>query len=167
MLYAAVCLIAIYTLRSIIVNSRRNKYAVLIHEAGHAVITHLLGKEFCEIRVSNDRLTGEVEGCEVENPTAEDHKDIIRIYMAGTVACDVAFGNPYKDKGFDDMTSIETLLLSHPEIYAGVSKEQFLYTLRHETYQLVKTNFDMVKTLANSLKTKNVLSYAEASNIFS
>lgn len=152
----------------VVLSTKKKTDSVFIHEAGHAVVTHALGKEFTHIRINTCGVRGEVEGVAVENPTVEDHLDTIRIYMAGTIACELFIGgnlNRFADEGFHDNLEISRLLYSNPELLAGKSKEQFLYTLNYETTKLLLANTDKVRKLADILETKNILTYDESQYI--
>lgn len=139
--------------------------SVYIHEAGHAVVTHALGREFTAIRVNHHGVRGEVEGLALTNPTVADHLDTIRIYMAGSAACQLFIGgrfNNYEDEAFYDNQQIAILMRNYPEMLDGKSEAEFLHTLRYETNNLLQDNANKVRELAKTLETNSSMTYAES-----
>lgn len=150
--------------------AKKNKKidVVAVHEAGHAVVTHALDKEFSCIRIHHKDTRGEVVGIPLSNPSLEDHKDLIRIYMAGTIACELFINsrwNRFPDDGFHDNLQIECILRDNPELLVGTSKERFLYELQYETRQILLKKADKVKAVVELLETKNSLSNDEVQGI--
>ena len=141
---------------------------VAVHEAGHAVVTQALGKEFHCIRVHHKDALGEVVGMPLVNPSLDDYKDHIRIYLAGTIACELFIAsrwNRFPDDGFHDNLQIGHILRDNPELLVGTSEEKFLYELQYETRQILLKNANKVKAVVELLETKNILSNDEVQEI--
>lgn len=155
------------TLMVVIVRKTKAKkraiHPTYLHEARHAVVSFVLGKRIVSVHADHEAGTGHVENSSEDMKTTKDHRDFVRIAMAGTLAYNGLTKGSSGDTGFHDMLAIQNYIKEYPKMLKGFSsKEHFLYEMEHETNLLLKKHSELVLRFAKELSVKKTMNSDEA-----
>ena len=152
-------------------HKQRQKRCTAVHEAGHAVVSLMLGRRFKTISVEtgNGDSPGHVEGYEEDflSCSPADQLDTIRIALAGVIASDMEFAGNHADDGFADNLIIEKILKENPGLFGAKSREEFIWQTKNEVRLLLAGKISEVNILANALLLNGSFTEAEVRDIVS
>ncbi len=140
-----------------------DRWRTAIHEAGHAVMAHLLGMVPSHLVIHGDGEEG-AGSCHTQDflpreSAARDLEDRVDVALAGLAAEVIAAGEGAWDEDSRDLDRAVALLMGHVEDCEGVVRE--LEASRRRTTRILGEHWELVERLAAALESAGRLGREE------
>ncbi len=145
------------------IDSREDRWLTAIHEAGHAVVAHILGLVPCQLVVHGpeaDRAGAcHTQDYSVRGAGARDLEDLVDVAVAGLVAEMIATGREVWDEDSRDLDRAVGLLMGHVDDCDAVIRE--LDRSRRRVRRLLEERWEAVERLAVAVEARERLGREE------